>query len=601
MVTTPTLWGSRTTIVADPTAFNMSIAPLQEGGFAVVFEQAASAGGRDLGGRLFTELGVATGGNFMASTSATNPALGSPQAVQLLNGSLAVLFTYEFSPTDHDIYSTVLSGPGFATGTPLIAVNTAVADDIPVYELEPTADGNLVGLWQRNGAGDGNDPVLLQRIGSGGGAAGNAISVDATTAESQGAADIAVLRNGNLAVVWSSFNFATFTSALLLRVFDQAGTGISVEIPFATAPNPAFPTVEALANGNFVVVWQDVTEGRIYSQIYNSVGGVVSARQFADAAFAILPKVTALADGGYLVGWSSFGGIEGDGSPDGSLAFQRYGAGGNAIGQALNIDNPGDQNLLELQTLTDGRVVAGYSNETGDSTNVTNLVFQVLDPREATIVGTNAAESIVGREDASTLRGQGGADRLTGRNNNDRAFGDAGNDTLIGGRGNDLLQGGSGNDSQRGDAGNDDLRGGSGNDVLIGNDGNDTLNGGIGNDELSGDAGRDLLTGGGGLDRFDYDSVSDSGVAPGNQDLIFDFVRGLDVIDLATIDARQDLASNQAFAFIGAAAFSAAGQLRATAAAGQTVIEANVLGADGAEMVIRLQGALALSAADFLL
>lgn len=38
-----------------------------------------------------------------------------------------------------------------------------------------------------------------------------------------------------------------------------------------------------------------------------------------------------------------------------------------------------------------------------------------------------------------------------------------------------------------------------------------------------------------------------------------------------------------------------------TVAACQTVIEANVMGAGGSGMVIRLQGAFALTAADFLL
>ncbi len=67
---------------------------------------------------------------------------------------------------------------------------------------------------------------------------------------------------------------------------------------------------------------------------------------------------------------------------------------------------------------------------------------------------------------------------------------------------------------------------------------------------------------------FDYNRVSES--LPGflNRDVITDFdgqgnaVLLGDRIDLADIDANGVLAGNQAFSYIGSAAFTAAGQLR---------------------------------------
>jgi Ca2+-binding RTX toxin-like protein len=95
------------------------------------------------------------------------------------------------------------------------------------------------------------------------------------------------------------------------------------------------------------------------------------------------------------------------------------------------------------------------------------------------------------------------------------------------------------------------LFGGAGNDVLIGGDLGDTLYG----------AGRgDTLTGGLGNDIFRYDNVTDSNST--ERDGIQDFTLG-DVIDLSRIDADSVTSGDQAFTFIGNAAFSnVAGQLR---------------------------------------
>jgi hypothetical protein len=111
-----------------------------------------------------------------------------------------------------------------------------------------------------------------------------------------------------------------------------------------------------------------------------------------------------------------------------------------------------------------------------------------------------------------------------------------------------------------GGAGNDTIAGGGGVDYLAGGAGNDTLYGLGGQDFLTGGAGQDTLRGGAGSDHFRYTSVGDSTVD--NPDRILD-LEGWDVIDLTGIDANSGIDGDQAFTFIGNAAFTAAGQLRA--------------------------------------
>ncbi|HEX2763965.1 MAG TPA: Ig-like domain-containing protein [Allosphingosinicella sp.] len=114
------------------------------------------------------------------------------------------------------------------------------------------------------------------------------------------------------------------------------------------------------------------------------------------------------------------------------------------------------------------------------------------------------------------------------------------------------------------------IAGGAGNDVLIG---------GAGNDLLIGGGGVDALTGGNGNDTFRYRSVSESTAA--SPDSIGDFKLG-DVIDLSRIDANTNLAGDQAFSFVGNAAFSnTAGELRFQLVSGQQWLVQGDVNGDG--------------------
>lgn len=133
--------------------------------------------------------------------------------------------------------------------------------------------------------------------------------------------------------------------------------------------------------------------------------------------------------------------------------------------------------------------------------------------------------------------------------------------------------------------------------------GNDSLTAGGENDTLIGAAGADTLHGGTGNDSFIFVRQTDSGATAPTSDLIVDFVRGEDVIDLAGVDARTtNGVPNDAFTFIGTAVFSnVAGQLRYGTAAGVTTLQMDVNGNGTADTIIRLTGTLTLTAQDFVL
>ncbi|MGF6230853.1 Ca2+-binding RTX toxin-like protein [Inquilinus ginsengisoli] len=213
------------------------------------------------------------------------------------------------------------------------------------------------------------------------------------------------------------------------------------------------------------------------------------------------------------------------------------------------------------------------------------------------------------------VAGDGGL--IDGGDGNDSLIGGAWGDTLLGGAGIDVISYGSGSGvrvdlatgrSLYGDAqgdtlsGIENLSGSQGSDSLYGNTGANVLQGWNGNDLLVGRAGKDTLTGGAGADRFQFTAIGDS-VVGANADRITDFshARG-DRIDLAAIDARFTVAGDQAFSFIGTAAFTGVtGQLHHRHDSGRTIVSGNVNGNRTADFNITLTGTINLVAADFVL
>lgn len=189
-----------------------------------------------------------------------------------------------------------------------------------------------------------------------------------------------------------------------------------------------------------------------------------------------------------------------------------------------------------------------------------------------------------------------GDDVLTGTAGNETIDALAGNDEVRALGGNDTVAGGAGNDSLYGDAGDDALRGGLGNDLLSGGAGADTLSGGAGDDRVGGGEGRDVRTGGQGQDAFLFSKAE-----LGSRDLVTDFGRGQDKLDLSSLDANTLRAGNQAFRFVGTGVPDAAGEVGFARSGGDTFVRGNTDGDAAVEFEIQLTGGYTLAGDDFVL
>jgi Ca2+-binding RTX toxin-like protein len=275
-------------------------------------------------------------------------------------------------------------------------------------------------------------------------------------------------------------------------------------------------------------------------------------------------------------------------------------------------------------------------------------------PGDDNLIGAERGDNMVGFAGNDTLTGLGGEDTLFGGDGNDTLRGGDGGDVLDGGAGSDILDGGTGgfgvdtadyrsfsngvnvnlvtgkaNDGSgtdtlisiedvqgtdfgdeiigdqasnflHGNGGADFISANGGNDIISGGAGNDRILGGSGADKISGGAGADTLTGGSEADTFQFLFLSEVGVGAG-RDVIKDFEKGLDKINVSTLDADTSVSGNQAFSFVASNAFSDEGQIRATPLNGGALVQFNTSGTSGAEFEIFLEDPVQLSAVDFIL
>lgn len=281
----------------------------------------------------------------------------------------------------------------------------------------------------------------------------------------------------------------------------------------------------------------------------------------------------------------------------------------------------------------DGSQVATWSWNAGTQTLTQN--------------GFATADAIRGSSVIDVINGAAGDDRLYGLAGNDKLSGSAGNDVLDGGAGTDKLIGGTGDDvyfvdvtadkvTEAADAGWDTVYAvtsrtlsanvevlaflgtaavtGTGNDLdneiyagggaskLNGKAGNDYLLGGAAKDTINGGVGGDYMFGQGAADQFVFADTSEFGIATWDAIADFSHAQG-DRINLRAIDPNASTAGDQAFSFVGSAAFTVDSrfQVRYETSGGNATVQIDANRDGVADYHVILYGVTSLVASDFML
>ncbi|HEU0099279.1 MAG TPA: cadherin domain-containing protein [Allosphingosinicella sp.] len=495
-------------------------------------------------------------GNLDEAVAIVSNGGGASAAVSVNENVAAVTTVVGSDPDGGAVTYVILNGGDSALFTIDSTTGALAFRSAPNFEAPGDSDGdnvyNLVvmasdGLWSDTQAiavtvrNVGEAPVIAS---NGGG----------------GSASVSVAENGVAVATVSASNpdggtltYAIAGGADAARFTINAATGV---LAFVAAPNFEAPADAGANNVYDVVVSASngagtdtqaiaVTVGNVNEVpvITSGGGGAGSAVAVAENGLAVM-VVAATDPDGTAPTYSIVGGADAArftiNPQTGLLQFVA----------APDYELPADSNQDNVYSV----VVRASDGAFWDDQALTVTVGNVRDGND--VIGTSAGDSISATSTNAALRTS---------NEEDTVYGRDGHDTI------------------QGMAGDDDLYGEAGNDVLIGG------------------AGADKLTGGLGKDTFTYDQVSDSTASSRDQILDFSRVQG-DKISLSGIDANVNLTSNQAFTFIGTAAFSnVAGQLRYETSGGVTTISGDVNGDGIADLQILVSGSVAMLSSDFVL
>lgn len=191
-------------------------------------------------------------------------------------------------------------------------VNQTGAADQERPQISLLNGGGAAFVWQ--GGPQGLQHIYARLLSSGGTWLTADVQVNTATNVYQIEPVVATLTNGNVVVVWSSFNQVSGTSMrdLYAQILTPTGTKYGSEslLNQTTAFNQRSAAVAALTDGRFVVVW--VSEHQrfensvdIYGRIYNA-SGTPAAGEFRVSAGTNVcanPTVSASVDGGFAVTW----------------------------------------------------------------------------------------------------------------------------------------------------------------------------------------------------------------------------------------------------------------------------------------------------------
>ena len=551
----------------------------------------------DLFGRILNEDGV--GQTPDLPINGPQPSLQGSQTVTPLpdGGTFVAWDSFDKDVGQFNVHGRIMNADG-TPRTPDVQINSE--NPLSVHQ-EPSvatlADGRVIVTWAFNK--DIHTGIEAHILNADGSVSGSDFTVFSTMG---GAVEphVTSLPDGRALILWSDFDLATGNN-IYARIINADGSmpagAFVVNSDMNKDMNDQHPSASVLDNGDVLITWTTLDQavgfedihGRIlsHSHVLNGTPGddILTGTRIDDVIHGFDGNDLISGGGGNdsLYGDAGHNLIWGNDGNDmfiGGTGTDSF-AGGAGIDTVSYIASP-------LAVHVDLAVGTGSSGDAaGDSYNSVENV-----------IGSSSNDILVGNSADNHLQGGNGRDVLFGHEGNDILDGGNGPDALTGGDGNDTLNGGdlpdqlwgnAGNDMLHGGASSDSLSGGSGIDTadysdsalavivdlatgighggdaegdtlssiedLIGSAFNDTLTGSAVANTLIGGRGADMLSGGAGADTFVFKSIQDTPMGGG--DHILDFSSSEhDRIDFSQIDANTRTTGNDAFTFIGGAAFS---------------------------------------------
>ncbi|OBZ94102.1 hypothetical protein ADU59_18065 [Pararhizobium polonicum] len=542
------------------------ITQLASGYFLVVWTDSddssvpGSPAGTDIIGRIFDSQGNAVTDEIRLNTRNTGDSEFNPTVTALSDGGFVIAYdelgsfddldieTYSFNPATFVVTSVGSNDLFFDNGAPN-------PQDPSIASVSSTS---VLAAYHTVNA-DGSDNIIIRTYNPTTNTVGAEITLFAGatgTGEDASGPDVAAMTNGNYVIVYSNNNPSPANDSILFDIRDSTGVAVtSGTVDSGTEFND--PQVTALAGGGFVVAYAiSSNAGDIKFRVFDGNGAALTGGGPFNAGVTSLansqnePAVIGLADGTFILVW--------DDDTSGQIVGQRYSVSGQnvfTVSGEFVVDNSGGTSIteIELAAFQDGRFSVTW-NDGGD------IRVKIMDTRDTVNttavyapnseqVGTIGNDVFTANGSASKVFGHDGNDIITESGSIKQYFGGNGDDTLIvvspinddvhdGGNGNDTidwsLSGVSGAtfDLLNGLASDavdsetmtgfeniiatnnaDKIFGNSNENIITALDGNDTIEGGFSTDTINAGAGNDTIivrdgqfadnvVGGSGTDRY---------------------------------------------------------------------------------------------------
>ena len=238
--------------------------------------------------------------------------------------------------------------------------------------------------------GAGTDELRLKLLESN---VGVEFQVNAYTQNDQYYPWVAPLSGGRFVATWTSNGQDGSGWGIYGKVFDIQGRALSGEfqVNTYTSSTQQYSSVASLADGGFVIVWEDHNShdggssydvyGQRYDSDYKRAGGEFRINTYV-SNYQYTPRVAGLKGGGFVATWRDDSGQGGSGY---EVRGQVYDANGERVGYSFGVNTfkSHNQQEMEIAALKDGGFVIVWesSGQDGESTSYWNVYGQRYDDR----------------------------------------------------------------------------------------------------------------------------------------------------------------------------------------------------------------------------
>jgi Cadherin domain/RTX calcium-binding nonapeptide repeat (4 copies) len=324
-----------------------------------------------------------------AVNSFTSASQAAPSVSTFADGGFIVVWTTADPAQDgsgNAVKAQLFDSAGSKVGMEFL-INSAASGNQTTPSVAALSNGNFIVSWLTQLSEDGSDGIKAQLYSRNGDRIGGEFQVNLSTSGSHFTPNVAALANGGFVISWDDWDGFDMKA----RIFDAVGAPVGGEFRVNTNADyfQEYGDIVGLANGGFVATWRttdssaDGSDHAVKAQIFNSSGGKVGAEFLVNsqsAGFQYWPSVTALASGGFVVTWYTTDTTQ-DGS-ESAIKAQVFTATGAKLGGEFRVNTQGaglQQDPAVTATPDGGFVIAWTTWNAGQDGNSAAIKAQSFD------------------------------------------------------------------------------------------------------------------------------------------------------------------------------------------------------------------------------